>query len=134
MAHVRQKAYNQSGKSVLKQANINKRTIAIARNRGLTTEQLLEYDIVPSLVLFGPTTGLIVKASKSELLSELETYLKPNDYTYQSAAAAFVVDVMANIRELRLTGLLTFGDLVNSLWETTSIYRRWIRTDYVPGI
>lgn len=64
-------------KKVVKQVNIVGRTLEIARERVLTTEDLLKYDVVPSLLF--DYDGMMTKPIKSVLVKEMETHLEPED-------------------------------------------------------
>ena len=75
-----------------------------------------------SPVRFEPSTGLMIKTNRSNLLAEHVTYFRPSDYSYRTATAAFVLDVTANVRKLQLAGLLTYGDLVISFWDMAANY------------
>ena len=92
--------------------NIAERSIEIARERGLTTKELLQYDVAPSPVLFDDD-GILTKPTKGLLIKELETHLQPEDYSYSHRKdSAFVLDVMATIRKVNVTKLSTFKDLL----------------------
>ena len=102
-------------KKVVKEMNIAEKTIEIACDRGLTTETLLGYDVAPSPLLFGEDR-MMTKTDKSQLLNELETHLKHDDYTYEhQMESAFVIDVMANIRKIRMIGLCSFQDFISAV-------------------
>ena len=118
-------------KKTVKEMNIAERNIEIARERGLSTTDLLNYDVVPSPVLFD-YEGLITKPAKSQLVKELEVHLKPEDYSYSHCSnASFIMDVMANIRKVTLTKLSRFSDLLASFVSFSDAYRRFGRCDYV---
>ena len=57
-------------KKTVKEMNIAERNIEIARERGLTTEDLLKYDVVPSPVLFN-AEGLMTKPEKESLIKRI---------------------------------------------------------------
>ena len=57
---------NKSIKKTVKQMNIAERNIEIARERGLTNNELLEYDVVPSSMLFDDD-GMMTNPNKSLL-------------------------------------------------------------------
>jgi hypothetical protein len=59
-------------KKAVKEMNIAERTIKIVRDRGLTTKNLLKYDVAPSPLLFSED-GMMTDPEKSQLLKELET-------------------------------------------------------------
>lgn len=118
-------------KTTVKEMNIAERNIEIARERGLTTDDLLKYDVVPSPVLFDDA-GMMTKPAKSKLLMELETHLKPEELTYSHRKdASFVVDIMATIRKVNVTKLSTFNDLLSNFMSFSAIYHQFGRTDYV---
>ena len=58
-------------KSITKEKNINDKMLDIARDRGLSNEDLLEYDFTPSTVLFD-NPGMMTTSTKSQLITELE--------------------------------------------------------------
>ena len=118
-------------RSTVREMNIAERNIEIARERGRRTEDLLQYDVVPSPVLFDDA-GMMTKPTKSLLIKELETNLKPEDYNYKHRNnSAFILDVMANIRKINLIKLSSFQDLLDTFFLTTEIYRRLGRCDFV---
>ena len=116
-------------KKVVKEMNIAEKTIEIVRDRGLTTETLLDYDAAPSPLLFGED-GMMTKTDKSQLLKELKTHLKHKDYTYaHQMESAFVIDKMANICKIRMTGLCSFQDFISVFESFTDTYHQFC--DYV---
>ena len=118
-------------RSTVREMNIAERNIEIARERGLKTEDLLQYDVVPSPVLFD-NEGMMTKPAKSLLIKELEANLKPEDYNYNHRNnSAFVLDVMANVRKVNLSKLSTFQDLLATFISTSEGYRRFGRCDFV---
>ena len=80
----------QTTKKVIRAMNITDKSIEVARDRGLSTDDLLAYDVVPSPMLFSDD-GLMTKLEKSHLVRELEEQLKPDEYSYyHKAASAFL--------------------------------------------
>lgn len=121
-------------KKAVKEINIVGRTLEIARDRGLTTEDLLKYDVVPSPLLFDED-GMMTKPNKSVLVKEMEMHLKPEDYNYNHQRnAAFVIDVMGNIRKVQTTKMSTFDDLISGFLSLTCNYHEFGRCDYVFDI
>ena len=97
--------------------NITEKSIEVARDQGLSTDDLLAYDLVPSPMLFSDD-GLMTKPEKSQLVRELEEQLKPDKYSYHhKAASAFLIDVMAAVRRVPLSGLSNFSDLLSKFAE-----------------
>ena len=118
-------------KTTLKGMNIAERNIEIARERGLKTENLLKYDVVPSPLLFDDE-GIMTKPTKSQLVQELEIHLKPEDYSYRhSNNAAFIIDVMASVRRVNISNLYKFDDLLVTFVSSSEAYRWFGRFDYV---
>jgi hypothetical protein len=114
-------------KNAVKEINIAEKTIEIARDRGLTTEDLLRYDVAPSPILFNDN-GLMTKTVKSHLLQELETFLNSEDLDYAlQKNSAFVIDVMANLRKGFRPGLSTFQDLVFTFTSLFHVYHQYGR-------
>ena len=115
----------------IKETNIIERTIEIARDHGLSTDDLLTYDLAPSPLLFDDD-GSMTKPTKSVLIRELETCLKHEDYSYgHQRNSAFIVDVMANIRKVQTAKLSTFDDLLSMFLTTTSKYHEFGQCHYV---
>ena len=75
---------------------------------------------------------MMTKQKKSVLIRELETYLKPEDYTKEHQKnSAFVLAVMANIRKVQTVKLSTFDDLLSEFLTMTSKYHEFGQCDYV---
>lgn len=91
-----------------------KRTIAIVRDHGLTIKDLLKYDVTPFPLLFNDD-GMVTNSEQSQLLKELETYLKAvdNEYGYQRNSS-FVIDIMATICKVCATCLFNSQDLLSA--------------------
>ncbi len=62
-----------TNKTTVKERNIAESNIDIARGVGLTTEELLKYDVAPSTVMFDDG-GIMTKPGKTLLIKELETH------------------------------------------------------------
>lgn len=121
-------------KKVIRAINMTEKSIEVARDRGLTTEDLLMYDVVPSPMLFDDE-GLMTKPEKSQLIRELEERLTSNDYCYHhKPKSAFLIDVMAAVRRMPLTGFKNFCDLLSHFTQMTSIYHQYGRCDYIFDI
>ena len=119
----------------MKEINIVEKTFEIARDRGLTTEDLLRFDIAPSPLIF-TEDSMMTHPNKSNLLKELEVYLNPEDYCYKHKVnASFVIDVMANLRKVSVSPtslrLSYFQDIVLALASLCSVYHQYGRCDYV---
>lgn len=55
------------------------------------------------------------KLDKSQLIRKLEDTLKSDEYCYQyKAASVFLIDVMATIRRMLLSGFRSFSDLLSN--------------------
>ena len=67
---------NKSIKITVKQMNLEERNIKIARERGFTNNEPLEYD-VPSFLF--DDGGMMIKPNKSLLIKELKSYLLTDD-------------------------------------------------------
>ena len=121
-------------KKVIKEMIVTDKSIQIARDRGLGTEDLLKYDVVPSPMLFDDDQ-LMTKPEKSQLIRELQEKLCSDDYSYtHKPESAFVIDVMAAVRRLPLSGLADFSDLLSQLTQITDVYHRYGRCDYIFDI
>ncbi|KAG1651191.1 hypothetical protein GQR58_027383 [Nymphon striatum] len=121
-------------KKVIREMNMAEKSIEIARDRGLATEDLLKYDVLPSPMLFDDH-GLITKPEKSQLICELEDKLVSDDYSYHhKPESAFIIDVMATFRRVPLIGRTHFSDLLLQLTHITDVYHRYGRCDYIFDI
>jgi len=57
---------------------------------------------------------MMTKLTKSVLIKEMETHLKPEDYNYDHRSnAEFVIDVMANIPKVQVAKMSTFDNLLS---------------------
>ena len=77
------------------------------RDRGLGTDDLLKYDVVPSSMLFDGDM-FMNKHEKSQLIRDLEDKLKPDDYIpiITSLSRLFFIDIMTAVRRGPLTIVL----------------------------
>ena len=74
--------------------SLTQKSIQVARNRGLSFDELLCYDIVLSPVLFDKE-GLITNPYKNSRICDLEAHLKKEEYNSTNEPnAAYHVDVM----------------------------------------
>ena len=62
-----------TAKKVIRELNMNEKSIKIAQDRGLLAEDILQYDVVPSPMLFDDE-GFMMKPDKSELESGNYSY------------------------------------------------------------
>ena len=124
----------QTTTKVIRAMNITDKSTEVARDRGLSTDDLLAYDVVPSPMLFSDD-GLMTKPEKSKLVRELEEQLKPDEYSYHhKAASTFLIDVMAAVRRVPLSGLSNFSDLLSKFAEINEAYHHYGRCDYIFDI
>lgn len=118
-------------RQAVKEMNIAGKNIEIARDRGLTTEDLLKYDVTPSPTLF-TADGMMTSPQKSQLIKELETHLKPEDYNYKHQEnSSFVIDVMATVRKVNLSSHYDFQGFLSAFASSLNVYHRFGRCDYV---
>ena len=76
----------------------------------------------------------MTKPEKSQLVRELEEQLKPDEYSYHhEATSAFLMDVIAAVRRVPLSGLSNFSDLVSKFTEINDLYHHYGRCDYIFG-
>ena len=121
-------------KKMITEMNVAEKSIEIAHDRGLGTEDLLKYDVVPSPMLFNDDQ-LMTKPEKSQLIRELVDKLKSDDYSYRhKPESACIIDVMAAVRTLPLGGLTNFSNLLSQLTKTTDVYHKYGRCDYIFDI
>ena len=124
----------QTTKKVIRAMNITDKSIEVTRDRGLSTDDRLAYDVVPSPTLFSDD-GLMTKPEKSQLVRELEEQVKPDEYSYHhKAASAFLIDVMAAVSRVPLSGLSNFSDLLSKFAEINEAYHHYDRFDHVFDI
>ena len=113
---------------------MTEKSIEIARDRGPGTDDLLKYDVVPSSMLFDGDM-LMSKPEKSQLIRNLEDKLEPDQYSYHhQPESAFLVDVMAAVRRVPLSGLTDFSDLISKFASMTHVYHSYGRCDYIFDI
>ena len=106
-------------KSAIREHNITEKAIAVARDRGFTTDDLLKYDIVPSPYLFD-NNGMMTKPEKSQLIKEIESHLVDGENDYQKKMnSGFIIDVMNVVRRISSAEFSNFGDLLLKLSKTT---------------
>ena len=104
---------------------MTEKSIEIARDRCLNTEALLKYDVLPSPMLFDDD-GFMTKPEKSQLIRELEDKLKSDDYSYRhKPESAFLIDIMAAVRRVPLTGHSNFSDLLSKFTQMTDVYHNY---------
>ena len=77
----------------------------------------------------------MTKTEKSQLICELEDRLTSNDYFYHhKPKSAFLIDVMAAVCRMPLTGLANFCDLLSNSTQMTDVYHQYGRCDYIFDI
>ena len=129
MAKVNEKP-KKTTKTVKQTMSLTQKSIEVARDRGLSSEELLSYDIVQSPVLFDEE-GLMTKPDKSSLIRELEAHLKKEEYNYTNEPnTAYFVDVMASLRKMHISDMKTFSDLVSKIIDMNILYQHG-RCDFV---
>ena len=111
------------------------RAVSIARDRGITMDVLLEYKITESDYLLDKD-GLPTKADKSALVRKLEEQLDKDDVTnfcrQSEHKTAYLVDVMANIRKIKIKENKTFGNFCKSFFSYVfTIGQETDRIDFV---
>ena len=130
MAKLKEKP-KKAAKTVKQTMSLTQKLIEVARDRGLSSDELLSYDIVPSPVLFDEE-GLMTKPDKSSLIRELETHLKKEEYNYTTNEpnTAYLVDVMASLRKIHISDMKTFSSLVSKIIDMNRVYQQG-RCDFV---
>ena len=124
-------SHQKTVRKAVKEINMAEKSIEVARDRGLTADDLLKYDICPSPMLF-VEDGMMTKPEKSQLLKELESHITQNDYCYQHTIdTSFIIDVMANIRKVRTVGHQNFEQFGSAFLSLMSVYHQFGRCDYV---
>ena len=96
------------------------RMIDIAKERGHSMKEILQYDISSSSYLFDET-GFMNTTTKSSIVHEMEKQLKTGDQSKPSTTmnTGFILDVMANVRKMNTSNVKTFGDFRNNMLNTT---------------
>ncbi len=109
-----------------RQSTSHQRVVDIAPARGTAIEQLLLFDVTPVPSLF-TEDGMVKKATKSDLLQELEKCVVDSDPNRNPMLkempmhTTYIVDVMANIRKLKTATLSDFGGFCNAAINFTQI-------------
>ena len=121
-------------KQVVKEISLNERKLEIARDRGVTSDILLVYDLIDSKLLYDGNH--LTKPAKSQLTTEIEKKLVAEDYCYAAHGSrdlkcAFVVDVMANIRKIPCKNLFLFGEMVSQFHGNFSTAMKNGRLNFV---
>lgn len=97
-----------------------KRTIEIAKERGRTMDELLQYDVSTVSPLFD-NEGVMRKSVKSEIVHELESNLSEQDpripHYDKPKGTCYIVDVMANIRKIKTKSTKTFGEFSDAFFR-----------------
>ena len=93
------------------------RLFDIAKERGRSMDELLQYDVCSTSPLFDEE-GLMTKATKSQIVQELEKHLDEDcpktPTTSDSAKTGYIVDVMANVRKIKQKDSSNFGEFCDS--------------------
>ena len=82
-------------KTLKRLMSLNEKAIEVAKGRGLSSDDLLAYGIIPSPMLFDDD-GLMTKPDKSSLIRELEEHLREEDYSYNHKSnSTFLIDLIS---------------------------------------
>ena len=74
----------------------------------------------------------MTKSTKSVLIKEMETHLKPEDYNYDHRSnAEFIIDVTANIWKVQVAKMSTFNGLLSGFLSFTAKCHEFGRCYYV---
>ena len=88
-----------------------------AKERGRSMDELLQYDMCSTSPLFDEE-GLMTKATKSQIVQELEKHLDEDcpktPTTSDSAKTGYIIDVMANVRKIKQKGSSNSGEFCDS--------------------
>ena len=78
---------------------------------------------------------LMTKPDKSQLIRELEDKLKLDDYSYNhKQESAFVIDVVAAVCRLPLSGHTDFSNLLSQFTKISDVYNRYGRCSRCDNI
>ena len=112
-----------SGQKGGKQPQKNKdgqmqKTLEVARMQGKTMEELLQYDVSSTSPLFDHE-GFMTKATKSNIVHELEQHLTKEDSSapqlQDDKKTGYIVDVMATVHKFGTKNLSNFGSLCDTV-------------------
>ena len=107
-------------KEAVQQSNNSVCGIEIVRAHGVSTEQLLTYDVCFS-PLFYNKDGTATKPDQHELRTGLEMGLEKSDCEMGNVDVQ-IVDVIGVVRTHRTTKFKTFGDLATEFYRLTECY------------
>ena len=106
------KTNQQLFKSTAKRIGEAQKQIEIARERGMSIEEILSYDHLLENILF--VEDLTAKPNTSELVKELEQILEPSDYNFEIQShysTAIMLDFMSQVRKYPTKKLWNFNEL-----------------------
>ena len=93
------------------------KNIDIARSRGFTNKELLQYDHLDSPLF--DNKGL-ARHKKHEIMTQLESVLKEEDYCYNKQSnlrTVVVVDFMSLVRKVPFKNFRNFNDAFLAMWN-----------------
>ena len=99
-------------KSTAKRIGQAQEQIEIARERGISIEEIMSYDHLDENILF--VEALTGKPNTSELVKELEQILEPSDYNFEIQShysTAIMLDFMSQVRKYPTKKLGNFNEL-----------------------
>ena len=92
------------------------RMLEIAKERGKSMEELLTYDVCASSYLLNEE-GLITSATKSHIVQEMEKGNSPKVLPPSSLKTGCIVDVMANVRKIKVNDMDDFGEFCDGMMQ-----------------
>ena len=124
-------AKGKTAKAIMREKTITEKSLDIARERGLTNDDLLNYDITPSTHIID-ADGLLTKPNKCQLVTVLEKLLTKEEKEYKhESGSGFVLDIMNIVRKIPTKKISNFADFLDEIDKTTDIYKSFGRCDLV---
>ena len=87
----------------------------IAKERGKSMEEFLQFDVCSSSSLFDKE-GLMISATRSNIVQELEMGKSPKELPPSCIKTGYKVDVMVNVQcpQVKTNDLEDFGEYANA--------------------
>ena len=98
---------------------IAQKQVDIAKSRFISILEILQFDLVPSVLFKGEFTA---KPEIHLLIKELEKHLLSTEYDFAKTSeskTSLVIDFMSLMRKIRLANLQTFKESFEVMWKST---------------
>ena len=106
-----------TAKNLSKELGKTQKSIDIARSRGISMRELLQYDHVADSHLFNDY--MTSKPQKHTIIAELENHLANHEFHFDAGnteLTAIIVDFMSMVRKVQFTKLNTFSESFERVW------------------